>query len=61
MSAETAVRLGRYMGTGAVLWMNLQTAYDVSVVEARQGAAINREVLPASPPSSGSSLAEASR
>ena len=29
--------------------MNLQTAYDVSVVEARQGAAINREVLPASP------------
>ena len=61
VTAETAVRLGRYMGMGALLWMNLQTAYDVSVVEARHGAAINREVLPASPPSSGSSLAEASR
>lgn len=48
ITAETAVRLGRYMGTGAVPWMNLQTAYDVSVVEATKGAAIDREVLPAS-------------
>ncbi len=47
------------MGTGAVLWMNLQTAYDVSVVEARQGAAINREVLPASAASSERRLAGA--
>jgi len=59
VTAETAVRLGRYMGTGAVLWMNLQTAYDVSVVEARQGAAINREVLPASAASSERRLAGA--
>lgn len=59
VTAETAVRLGRYMGTGAVLWMNLQTAYDVSVVEASQGAAINREVLPASVASSERRLAGA--
>lgn len=48
ITAETAVRLGRYMGTSAVLWMNFQTAHDVSVVEATMGAAIDREVLPAS-------------
>ncbi len=59
VTAETAVRLGRYLGTGAALWMNLQTAYDVSVVEATQGAVISREVLPASPASSGRPLAGA--
>ncbi|MYB17848.1 MAG: HigA family addiction module antidote protein [Holophagales bacterium] len=47
VTAETAVRLGRYLGTEAALWMNLQTAYDVSVVEATQGALVSREVLPA--------------
>ncbi len=61
VTAETAVRLGRYMGAGPVLWMNLQTAYDVSVVEAKQGAAIGREVLPASSASSASKLTEANR
>lgn len=61
VTAETAVRLGRYMGTGAVLWMNLQTAYDVSVVEATKGATIDLEVLPASAASSGSRAAGASR
>lgn len=47
VTAETAVRLGRYLGTGAALWMNMQTAHDVSVVEAERGDAISREVLPA--------------
>ena len=41
--------------------MNLQTAYDVSVVEAKQGAAIGSEVLPASSASSASKLTEANR
>ena len=61
VTAETAVRLGRYTGTGAVLWMNLQTAYDVSVVEATKGTAIDLEVLPASAASTGSKTAGASR
>ncbi len=47
VTAETAVRLGRYLGTGAALWMNLQGAHDVSVVEVEKGVAIGREVLPA--------------
>ena len=44
VTAETAVRLGRFLGTGAAFWMNLQTLYDISVVEARQGEAIEREL-----------------
>lgn len=33
VTAETAVRLVRFLGTGPAFWMNLQSAYDVSVVE----------------------------
>ncbi len=33
VTAETAVRLGRFLGTDPAFWMNLQSAYDVSVVE----------------------------
>lgn len=34
LSADTAVRLGRYWGTGPEFWMNLQTAHDLSKAEA---------------------------
>jgi len=61
VTAEAAVRLGRYMGTGAVLWMNLRTAYDVSLVEATKGATIDLEVLPASAASTGTKTAGVSR
>ena len=44
VSAETAVRLGRHLGTGAEVWMNLQAAYDISVVEAEKGHEIMKEV-----------------
>jgi addiction module HigA family antidote len=30
VSADTALRLGRYFGTGPELWMNLQTAFDIA-------------------------------
>ena len=29
ITADTAVRLGRYLGTGAALWMNLQSQFDI--------------------------------
>lgn len=32
ISADTAVRLGRYFNTSAEFWMNLQVAYDVEEV-----------------------------
>ena len=44
VTAETALRLGRYLGTGAEFWMNLQTAHDISVVAAESGKRIEEEV-----------------
>ena len=44
ISAETALRLGRYFGTGAALWMNLQSNYDLALAEQQLGARISREV-----------------
>ena len=49
VTAETAVRLGRHLGTGAQFWMNLQSQFDVSVVEATRGKDIERELAGASP------------
>lgn len=44
ISAETALRFGRYFGTGALFWVNLQARYDLARAERDQGAAIEREV-----------------
>ena len=46
VTADTALRLGRYFGTTAELWVNLQAAYDLSLAKARQGKEIAREVNP---------------
>ena len=48
VSAETALRLGRYFGTGPEFWMNLQSMYDVSVVVSERGQLIEQEVPVAS-------------
>ena len=42
--AETAVRFGRYPGTGPAFWMNLQSEYEISVVESTKGRMIEDEV-----------------
>lgn len=44
ISAETALRLGRYFGTGAQFWMNLQTGYDLAIASREFGETITREV-----------------
>ncbi|MGH9661288.1 MAG: HigA family addiction module antitoxin [Bryobacteraceae bacterium] len=31
ITADTALRLARYFGTSAQMWLNLQTAYDLEV------------------------------
>lgn len=31
ITADTALRLGRYFGTSAQFWLNLQTSYDLRV------------------------------
>jgi len=46
VTADTALRLSRYFGTTAEVWINLQAAYDLSVAKARQGKEIAREVNP---------------
>ncbi|MBR6373790.1 MAG: HigA family addiction module antidote protein [Victivallales bacterium] len=34
ISADTALRLGKYFGTGAEFWMNLQSNYDLCIAAA---------------------------
>ena len=48
ISADTAVRLGRYFGNGAQFWLDLQDQYDIAVVERDRGDEIARRVRPAS-------------
>jgi len=46
ISAETAVRLGRYFGNGAQFWLDLQGQYEIALVERDKGAEIARRVRP---------------
>ena len=47
ITADTAVRLGRYFGNAAQFWLDLQGQYDIGVVEREKGAEIARRVRPA--------------
>ena len=49
VSADSALRLGRYFGTGAEFWINLQSHYDLEVARDLAGDEIEREVKPLSP------------
>ena len=44
ITADTAIRLGRYFKTTPRFWLNLQTAYDLEMVEDQTLAQIEREV-----------------
>jgi antitoxin HigA-1 len=44
ISAETALRLGRYFGNSAEFWMRLQAGYDLAVAERDLGERVMREV-----------------
>jgi addiction module HigA family antidote len=46
VTADTAMRLGRFFGTTPDFWMNLQTAYDLSKAQAESGQKIARDVRP---------------
>jgi addiction module HigA family antidote len=47
ITADTAVRLGRYFGNSAPFWRDLQSQHDIAVVERDRGAEITRRVPPA--------------
>ena len=44
ITADTAMRLGRYFDTSARFWLNLQAAYDLDLAEEKLGPVIAREV-----------------
>jgi addiction module HigA family antidote len=46
VTADTAMRLGRFFGTSAQMWMNLQSRYELEVAEDRLAERIDREVQP---------------
>ena len=47
ITAETAVRLGRYFGNSPRFWLELQSQYDVALVERDRGTEIAKQVRPA--------------
>jgi addiction module HigA family antidote len=47
VSADTAMRLARYLGGDARSWLNLQAAYDLRVAEIASAKRIEREIAPA--------------
>lgn len=43
ITADTAMRLGRYFGTSAQYWLNIQNRFDLDSLDS---AAIERDVIP---------------
>jgi len=46
ITADTAIRLGRYFKTTPRFWLNLQSAYDLEVAEDQILARIEKEIQP---------------
>lgn len=46
ITAETALRLRRFFGTSAQLWMSLQANYDLKMAAAESGKDIARQIRP---------------
>jgi len=44
ITVDTAMRLARYFGTSAAVWLRLQVRYDLEVAEQELSDKINREV-----------------
>ncbi len=52
MSADTAIRLGRYFGVDPRFWLNLQAAFDLSKAESEHDYSSVRKRSPANPKTS---------
>ena len=46
ISADTALRLGRYFGTTALLWINLQARYDLEIARETLADKLETEIKP---------------
>jgi len=46
ITADTALRLGRFFGNSPQFWVGLQTQYDLDIAEDQLGKRLDREVRP---------------
>jgi addiction module HigA family antidote len=46
VTADTALRLARYLGTSPEFWLGLQLEYDLRTAEAKVRATIDRQITP---------------
>ncbi len=46
VTADTALRLGHWLGTGPELWLNLQKSYELRLAELESGLEIRRTIVP---------------
>lgn len=46
ITADTAIRFGRFFGTSPEFWLNLQLSYDLKTAQRKMGKKIEREVHP---------------
>ncbi|MBK8534324.1 MAG: HigA family addiction module antidote protein [Candidatus Competibacteraceae bacterium] len=46
INADTALRLGRFFGTSAQFWLNLQTHYDLQQARIALGERLERDIVP---------------
>ncbi len=44
ITADTALRLGQWLGTGPELWLNLQKSYELRLAEQEKGEEIKRSI-----------------
>ncbi len=49
ITADTALRLSRWLGTSPTVWLNLQQAYDLEVAKLDAWERIQQELVPRSP------------
>lgn len=49
ISADTALRFGRYFGNTPQFWIDLQGQYDIALAERESGEEIRKHVHPADP------------
>ena len=46
ITADTALRLGQWLGTGPELWLNLQQNYDLRLTNEERGTQIRQTIRP---------------
>jgi addiction module HigA family antidote len=49
ITADTALRLGQWFGTGPELWLNLQKSYELRLAEQEVGQEIKRTIVTRQP------------